>query len=69
MSSNHPRMTRENKTIEAMIGIYCHGQHGTRDELCFECDIFTIHASAARLSPPESGSVEHPAPVEGWRGR
>ena len=37
MSNDHPRMARENNTIEAMIGIYCHGQHGNKDELCFEC--------------------------------
>jgi hypothetical protein len=37
MSNDHPRIARENKTVEAMVNIYCHGQHGTKDELCFEC--------------------------------
>ena len=37
MSNDRPRMARENNTIEAMISIYCHGQHGTKHELCFEC--------------------------------
>lgn len=37
MSSNHPRMQRESKTIEAMIGLYCHDHHGSKDELCPEC--------------------------------
>lgn len=31
------RIEREKKTIEAMIKIYCHGQHGARDILCPEC--------------------------------
>jgi len=37
MSNNHPRMAREGKTVEAMINIYCHGRHGTKDKLCSEC--------------------------------
>jgi len=37
MSNEHPRMVRERRTIKAMIHIYCHGRHGTRDELCPEC--------------------------------
>lgn len=35
--NNHPRIARERKTIRAMIDIYCHGQHGTKDNLCTEC--------------------------------
>jgi hypothetical protein len=31
------RIEREKKPIEAMINIYCHCQHGTRDILCPEC--------------------------------
>jgi len=38
MVTNHDRKARENKTIESMIKIYCHGQHGTGDKLCSECD-------------------------------
>jgi predicted amidophosphoribosyltransferase len=37
MSGNHPRMARENRTIDVMINMYCHGQHGARDGLCPEC--------------------------------
>jgi hypothetical protein len=37
LTNTHPRMTREARTIEAMIGIYCRGQHGTRGELCPIC--------------------------------
>ena len=30
-------MTREKKTIEAMVTIYCHGKHGG-EKLCTECN-------------------------------
>ncbi len=33
----HPRLAREGRTIEAMIQINCHGKHGTKRELCSEC--------------------------------
>ncbi|MCP4542946.1 MAG: nitrous oxide-stimulated promoter family protein [Chloroflexi bacterium] len=36
-TNNHPRIIRENKTVQAMIHIYCRGQHGAGDELCSEC--------------------------------
>ena len=31
------KIARENKTIESMINIYCHDQHGKKDESCPEC--------------------------------
>ena len=31
------RLTRERKTIEIMIGIYCSGNHAMKDQLCEEC--------------------------------
>ena len=37
MSSHNSRMRRESKTIEAMIRLYCHDHHGSKDELCPEC--------------------------------
>jgi len=38
LTSDHPRMSREARTIEAMVGIYCQGQHGTRGSvLCADC--------------------------------
>lgn len=37
LTNQHSRMTREARTIEAMIRIYCRGQHGTRAGLCPEC--------------------------------
>lgn len=49
MSSIHPRMAREQRTVEAMIEIYCHGQHGTEDDLCAECQTLHYYAQQ-RLS-------------------
>jgi hypothetical protein len=37
VGNEHPRIVREKKTVEAMIRIYCGGQHGTREGLCQEC--------------------------------
>jgi hypothetical protein len=40
MTKRHPRMERENKTIRAMIEIYCsdhHSDHGARGTLCPDC--------------------------------
>ena len=37
MSDNGPRIRREKQTVTAMLDIYCHDQHGARDELCPEC--------------------------------
>jgi hypothetical protein len=33
----HPRLTREARTIEAMIQITCRRKHSTRGELCLGC--------------------------------
>lgn len=41
----HPRISREKKTIDHMAHIYCHAHHGTRgDALCPECSDFTAYA-------------------------
>lgn len=38
MPDNHSKMTTESKTLEAMIKIFCHGQHSNNGEgLCPEC--------------------------------
>jgi len=37
VSNEHPRMVREGKTVEAMIRIYCRGEHGSGKKLCREC--------------------------------
>ena len=37
MSDMQPRMAREQKTVEAMIDLYCRDHHGTEGALCDEC--------------------------------
>lgn len=37
MPANDPRMVRERKTIDAMVGMYCNNRHGTDEELCPDC--------------------------------
>lgn len=44
MSTTHPRVTREKKTVKAMLRIYCQGHHGTRGALCDECDQLLAYA-------------------------
>lgn len=44
MSNNHSRMIRERRTVEAMIGLYCHGQHGTSSGLCNDCETLQVYA-------------------------
>jgi hypothetical protein len=45
LSSEHPRITREKKTIQAMITIYCRGHHGkSSGELCQECTVLLDYA-------------------------
>jgi hypothetical protein len=37
MTEDHRRITREKKTVEAMIGIFCKGHHERSDGLCPAC--------------------------------
>ena len=37
MSGDHSKIERESKTLEAMIEIYCHGCHDSKEGLCSEC--------------------------------
>ena len=37
MTVEHPRITREKKTIGAMLDIYCKNHHETKKGLCPEC--------------------------------
>lgn len=43
MITEHPRITREKKTIEAMVKIYCKKHHQTHGELCPECTEFLAY--------------------------
>jgi hypothetical protein len=44
MISNHPRIVRERRTVEAMIGLHCHGRHGIKCGLCEECEVLQDYA-------------------------
>ncbi len=46
MADRHPRMLREEKTIAAMIDLYCHARHATTDGLCAECNALLAYARA-----------------------
>ena len=48
MDKDHPKAVRENKTIEYMIRIYCHGHHCRKDKLCSECDKL-LHYARQRI--------------------
>lgn len=38
------RMAREAQTVEAMIALYCHAQHGSRGAPCAECGALLDYA-------------------------
>jgi hypothetical protein len=44
MPMSTSKKAREEKTIEAMISIYCHGNHGSRTPPCHDCENLRIYA-------------------------
>ena len=45
MKEQHPRITREKKTIDKMVHVYCRGKHRTKgDKLCEDCADFLSYA-------------------------
>jgi hypothetical protein len=57
--ANHGRrVRREQRTIEAMLGIYCHDHHGG-DRLCDECDGLLRYARQ-RLDNCVFGELKQP---------
>ena len=45
MTNQYPRITREKKTIDKMVHVYCRGHHGTNgNQLCDECTEFFSYA-------------------------
>lgn len=38
MSNGNARMNRERKTLEAMISIYCKGNHNGSKKICSDCE-------------------------------
>ena len=51
----HPRIAREDKTVEAMIRIYCRDLHHTQDDLCTECDELLDYAKKRLSQCPYQG--------------
>jgi hypothetical protein len=46
MKSTDPRILRENKTVAAMITLYCAEQHDCHERLCPECSELLEYAQA-----------------------
>ena len=38
------RITREKRTVEAMVRLYCRAQHGRQDDLCADCQQLLAYA-------------------------
>jgi hypothetical protein len=51
-NQTHPRMARENRTINAMIRIYCRAHHGCGPELCAGCRELQDYAEARLAGCP-----------------
>ena len=49
MTQDNARMKREQKTIQAMINIYCKAHHNTKSTLCNKCQAL-LDYSLMRLS-------------------
>ena len=46
MADRHPRMCREEKTVAAMVRLYCRDQHGTKEGMCADCRALLDYARA-----------------------
>ena len=45
MNEDHPRITREKKTINKMVHVYCKGKHDSKgNQLCDDCNEFLLYA-------------------------
>jgi hypothetical protein len=44
MAGDNPRITREKKTVEHMIRLYCRGNHGISGEFCDDCSELLTYA-------------------------
>ncbi len=46
------RLSREHKTIESMIHIYCERKHGTKQDLCVQCQELFDYATLRLVKCP-----------------
>lgn len=56
------RLTREKRTIQAMVRVYCRAHHATRGTLCAECQSLLAYA-LGRLDRCPHGAEENPRPL------
>ncbi|OGP80951.1 MAG: hypothetical protein A2Z08_01360 [Deltaproteobacteria bacterium RBG_16_54_11] len=59
MADRHPRLTREDKTVEAMIRMHCRSEHHAAEGLCPDCRELLAYARE-RLSrcPYQEGKTQ-----------
>jgi hypothetical protein len=58
VTDRHPRMTREHKTIEAMIRMHCHSLHRTPESLCPDClELLTYASKRLSRCPYQEGKT------------
>lgn len=48
----HPRLKRDQKTLDLMIDMYCHDKHAQTDETCAECTTLKEYAQLRREKCP-----------------
>ena len=52
------RMAREARTVEAMVRLYCRGQHGTENGRCSQCEVLREYAlERLRCCPFQEGKT------------
>ena len=45
MSKSHSHLGREARTVQIMVRLYCHQQHGTSQALCGDCTALVAYAN------------------------
>ena len=55
MSDRHPRIAREEKTVRAMLQMYCHDLHHASDGLCPACEELLDYAGKRLSQCPYQG--------------
>ena len=50
--SIHSRIAREERTVQLMIGLYCHDNHQTTSDLCEDCRQLVEYAHARLMRCP-----------------
>ena len=56
MPDQNPPLETERRTVETMIEIFCHGNHGTKEGLCPECRELRDYAAQRLEKCPLKGN-------------